>query len=163
MNEWSIDWIQVHILGQLLLAMVLGGLIGLDRELADRPAGLRTHILVAGAATLFVSLGDILVDHFNLSVSHDILRTDPIRLIEAVSTGISFLGVGTIIRGTSDGKIHGLTTAASILVAAGIGVSVAISQFILAVGMTLLVLLILRGLHLVEEKMGWNNRDTGET
>jgi len=64
MNEWSIDWVQVHILGQLLLAMVLGGLIGLDRELADRPAGLRTHMLVDGAATLFVSLGDILVDHY---------------------------------------------------------------------------------------------------
>ncbi|GJL48926.1 MgtC/SapB family protein [Candidatus Nitrospira salsa] len=159
MNEWTIDWIQIHILGQLMIAMVLGGLIGLDRELADRPAGLRTHILVAGASALFVSMGDILVVHFDSSVSHDILRTDPIRLIEAVITGISFLGAGTIIRGSSDGKIHGLTTAASILVAAGIGVSVAIDQFILAIGMTMLVLFILRGLHLVEIKMGSTNRD----
>ena len=153
-NILNFDVLQIQILGQLALAMVLGGLIGLDRQLSDRPAGLRTHILVAGAATLFVSLGDILVTHFNSAIHADILRTDPIRLIEAVITGISFLGAGTIIRSNSNGKVHGLTTAASILVVGSIGVCVALYQIVLAVGMTGLVLVILRGLHVVEARFG---------
>ena len=154
MKMFSIDVLQMKILAQLAVAMVLGGLIGLDRQLADRPAGLRTHILVAGAATLFVALGDILIIHVNSEIHSDVIRSDPIRLIGAVITGISFLGAGTIIRGQSEGKVQGLTTAASILLAAGIGVCVALSQFILALGMTGLVLLILRGLHVVETRWG---------
>jgi putative Mg2+ transporter-C (MgtC) family protein len=148
------DYAQMSILGSVTLALLLGALIGFDRELADRPAGLRTHMLVAGAAALFVSLGDVLVTHFDLAIHADILRTDPIRLIEAVITGISFLGAGTIIRQESSQKVEGLTTAASILVAAGVGVCVALSQFILAVGVTGLVLFVLRVLHILEKRLG---------
>lgn len=154
MNIQTLDLLQVQILVQMALAMVLGGLIGVDREKAQRPAGLRTHVLVAAGAALFVSLGDILITQFNSAIRTEILRSDPIRLIEAVITGISFLGAGTIIRDQSKGRVEGLTTAASILVAAGIGVCVAIHQFILAIGATGLVLLILRGLRIVEAKWG---------
>ena len=154
MSIHNFHLLQVQILGQVALAMVLGGLIGLDRELARRPAGLRTHALVGAGSALFVSLGDVLITHFHSAIANDILRSDPLRLIEAVITGISFLGAGTIIRSQSKGRVEGLTTAASILVAAGIGVCVAIHQFILAIGAMMLVLLILRGLHIVEAKLG---------
>ncbi len=154
MNILTFDLVQVQILGHVALAMLLGGLIGLDREWARRPAGLRTHVLVAAGAALFVSLGDILIMQFNSAIRTEILRSDPIRLIEAVITGISFLGAGTIIRDQSKGRVEGLTTAASILVAAGIGVCVAIHQYILAIGVTGLVLLILRGLHNLEAQWG---------
>jgi putative Mg2+ transporter-C (MgtC) family protein len=146
------DISQLRILGLVALAMGLGALIGLERELADKPAGLRTHMMVAGAACLFVSLGDILVRHFDLELSHGLLRTDPIRVIEAVITGVSFLGAGTIIRGDSARKIEGLTTAASILLAAAVGVCAALAQFILAVGVAGLALITLRAIGFAEKK-----------
>jgi len=144
------DWLQLRILGLVAVAMGLGALIGFERELADKPAGLRTHMIVAGAASLFVALGDALVKHFDLGMSHEILRTDPIRIIEAVITGVSFLGAGTIIRGDSNRKIEGLTTAASILLAAAVGVCVALSKIILALGVAGLALITLRGLGAAE-------------
>lgn len=144
---------QVRVLGVVVVAMLLGGLIGLEREAAQRPAGLRTHMLVTGAACLFVLLGASLVDHFNIGDRGEVLRSDPIRLLEAVITGVSFLGAGTIIRGGKDQGVVGLTTAASILLAAGVGVAVALSQIVLALGVTGLALIALRGLRLVEKRM----------
>jgi len=135
------DWLQLRILGLVAVAMGLGALIGFERELADKPAGLRTHMIVAGAASLFVALGDALVKHFDLGMSHEILRTDPIRIIEAVITGVSFLGAGTIIRGDSNRKIEGLTA---------VGVCVALSKIILALGVAGLALITLRGLGAAE-------------
>lgn len=142
---------QFHILGYVALAMALGSLIGLDREVANRPAGLRTHMLVAGAAALLVGLGNFLVQHFDARLSNNTLQFDPIRIIEAVVTGVSFLGAGTIIRGqTADSPVLGLTTAASLLFVAAVGICVALSQLILAVGVTCLVLITLRGLRWVD-------------
>lgn len=146
--------VQFQILLAVGAAMFLGALVGLERELADKPAGLRTHILVAAAASLLVSLGDVLVRHFDLGLSREILRSDPIRIIEAVITGVSFLGAGTIIRGQGEDRVAGLTTAASILLVAAIGVCVALSQYALAVGVTLLALLVLRGLGVCEKWLG---------
>ena len=154
MNGGSLDFLQIQILGHVVMAMVLGALVGLDRELANRPAGIRTHSLVAGAAALFVSMGHILVEGFHETINEDVLRSDPIRLIEAVITGISFLGAGTIIRQQSADRVHGLTTAASILIVAAIGVCVALAQYILAIGVTGLVWLILRGIRHLEGYMG---------
>lgn len=138
---------QIQILLYILLAMFLGGLIGLERELAKKPAGLRTHMLVAGAATLLVGLGDPIIQQ--MDVSNEMLRSDPIRIVEAVVTGISFLGAGTIIRGREE--VEGLTTAASLLFVASIGIATALSQFILAVSLTLLLLLILRVVKWLED------------
>jgi putative Mg2+ transporter-C (MgtC) family protein len=141
---------QVQILAYVALAMLLGATVGVERELADKPAGLRTHMLVAGAAALLVTLSDLMVKEFSVDLGGELVRADPIRIIEAVITGVSFLGAGTIIRSRSDDQVEGLTTAASILLAAALGICVALSQLALAVGVTILALITLRGVHILE-------------
>jgi putative Mg2+ transporter-C (MgtC) family protein len=143
--------IQFQILAYVGLAMLLGAAIGLEREIEDKPAGLRTHMLVAGAAALLVALGDVMVKHFNVALGSDLVRSDPIRIIQAVITGVSFLGAGTILRLSSTRQVEGLTTAASILFVAAVGVCVALSQLVLAMGVTVLVLVTLRGVGFVEQ------------
>lgn len=146
---------QLQALGSVALAMVLGALVGIDREITNRPAGLRTHMLVAGASALLVSLGDVLIEHFSMELrDKNLLASDPIRIIGAVITGVSFLGAGTIIHGKSDGSVKGLTTAASLLFVAGVGICVALSQLVLAVGVTILALITLRGLRPIERWLG---------
>jgi putative Mg2+ transporter-C (MgtC) family protein len=132
----------------VLAAMGLGALLGLERELAGKPAGLRTHMLVAGAAALLVAMGDVVIESIDREVDVRV-ASDPMRIIEAVITGVSFLGAGTIIRRSGEDEVEGLTTAASILVTAGIGVAVALGQWIVAVALTVIVLLTLRAAHLV--------------
>jgi putative Mg2+ transporter-C (MgtC) family protein len=133
---------QIRLLGTVLLAFLVGGTIGYERESANKPAGLRTHMLVCGAAALLVGLGRILMAEFHSEVGGGSIRTDPTRVIEAMITGVSFLGAGTIIRGRN--HVAGLTTAASLLVTAAIGASIALGQFVLALGTTALALLTLR-------------------
>jgi putative Mg2+ transporter-C (MgtC) family protein len=142
---------ELWLLIRVTIAMLLGGLVGLERESADKPAGLRTHMLVAGAAALFVGLGNLLVQHASVEIGGARLQTDPVRIIEAVVTGISFLGAGTIIRSSGE-QVHGLTTAASLLVVAGIGIAVATSRYTVAVGSALLVLLVLYVVGRVEDR-----------
>jgi putative Mg2+ transporter-C (MgtC) family protein len=142
---------QLTIVIDVAIAMVLGGLVGLERELANKPAGFRTHMLVAAAAALFVGLSDILVDRFAVSTVPDILRVDPIRIVEAVVTGVSFLGAGTIFRHGQQDMVEGLTTAASMLLVAAVGVAVALNQLVLAAGVTLLTLIVLRAMTRVEK------------
>lgn len=144
------DFTQLGMLAEVALAMLLGGIIGFERELADKPAGFRTHMLVAGAAALLVGLGDSLLIRFG---GNEFVRSDPIRIVEAIITGISFLGAGTIFRRSRGEQVEGLTTAASILLCAAIGISVALQRFTLAFGVTLLSLLVLRGLTYVEKWM----------
>lgn len=157
--------IQLKIIGEVALAMMLGGLIGLEREFADKPAGLRTHMLVSGAAALMVALGTVSVGYYaNLYPDH--VRADPIRVIEAIVTGISFLGAGTIILREPVERLEGLTTAASILFVSGLGICVALNRIILAIGLTLLVLVVLtalRGTDLWIKKLkhSYRNRSQG--
>ncbi len=148
------DFSQLGILGEVALAMLLGGLIGFERELADKPAGFRTQMLVAGAAALLVGLGDALLARFATS---QLVQSDPIRIVEAIVTGISFLGAGTIFRRSRSEQVEGLTTAASILLSAAVGISVALRQFTLAVGVTVLSLIVLRGLTIIEKRL-WPKR-----
>lgn len=156
MIEGFYDPVQFQILWQVGIALGLGALIGLEREFANRPAGLRTHMLVTGTSTLFISLGEVLAKHFQAELPAAILQTDPFRLIGAIALGISFLGAGTIIRRNSEGsvQVEGLTTAATILFAASIGIAVAVSQYLLAFGVTGLVLAVLRTLHKWESVYG---------
>jgi putative Mg2+ transporter-C (MgtC) family protein len=147
---------QLFILWDVAIAMFLGGLIGLERELARKPAGFRTHTLVAGAAALLVGLSDILLERFSVEAYSGILRTDPIRIVEAIITGISFLGAGTIFRSGKDEGIEGLTTAASILVSSAIGISVALNQLVLAGGVTIFSLLLLHTVKFIQQRI---NRD----
>jgi putative Mg2+ transporter-C (MgtC) family protein len=142
---------QLEILAYVALAMLLGAALGIDREIAHKPAGLRTHMLVSGASALLVALGEIIVRNFEAEPGHTMIQTDPLRIIGAVITGVSFLGAGTIIRNRSSQEVQGLTTAASLLLAAAVGVTVALSQLILAIGITALALLTLRGLQMVTQ------------
>jgi putative Mg2+ transporter-C (MgtC) family protein len=139
---------QLWVIGEVLLAMALGGVIGIERELADRPAGFRTHMLVSASAALIVGLGGALLAHFE--GRSELLNSDPLRIVEAVITGVSFLGAGTIFRRSNGDQIEGLTTAASLLFVAVVGVVVAVGQAATAIVLTALVLLILRSGHRLE-------------
>ena len=134
--------LQLQLLGKILLAMVLGGAMGYERETADKPAGLRTHMLVAGSAALLTGLGNVLVSQIGIDASF--IQADPIRMVEAVITGITFLGAGTIIRHRGKNQVEGITTAASLLMAGALGIGVALNQFILTIGAAVISLLILR-------------------
>ncbi len=133
---------ELQILGHIVLAMILSAVIGVERELADKPAGFRTHMLVGGAAALLVGISEGVVAHFD--TTSNLIQVDPIRVIEAIIAGVSFLGAGTIFRSHKGDQMEGLTTAASLLFVAGLGVSVAASYFLLAIGATLLAFLVLR-------------------
>ncbi len=147
--------VQFRILCIVALVMILGAVIGLEREVKDKPAGLRTHMLVAGAAAFLVALSDVAVKRFNVDLGSGLVRSDPIRIIEAVITGISFLGAGTILRHKGSDHVEGLTTAASLLFVAALGVCVALSQVLLAIGVAALVLATLRGVGLLRR---WSAR-----
>lgn len=139
---------QLHGLLDLALACVLGGVIGLEREVSNKPAGLRTHVLTAAAVALFVIVG------LHLSVTaNERLQPDPVRILEAIATGVSFLGAGTIIFRKSEGVVEGLTTATSLLLCAAIAMTVALELYVLAIGVTLFALVALRGLRALETKL----------
>lgn len=145
MDFLNVDWqAQLQIVGTVVVAAVLGAVIGMERELADRPAGLRTHAILAAAACLLVSLPDALLEHYAVETASEILRADPIRVVEAVVTGTAFLGAGTIFRDRDRGAVEGLTTAASLLLVGAIGISVALNQMVTAVLVTLITLVLLR-------------------
>lgn len=136
---------ELQMLGKVLAAAFLGGLVGLEREFAERPAGLRTHMLVGAASAFFVMLATHMVSSFERP---EILNIDPVRVIEAIVVGISFLGAGTIFKYTRGGEqvVEGLTTSASILFVSAIGIAVALNAFVLAIGATLLNIFINWGL-----------------
>jgi putative Mg2+ transporter-C (MgtC) family protein len=155
--EWNP---QLQIVGEVALAIVLGGLIGLERETADKPAGLRTHMLIAGAAALLVGIGNAMLLHFHAVAATDSYRPDPLRIIEAIVTGISFLGAGTIIRHNRRQQIEGLTTAASMLFTGSLGVCVALQLYLLAIGVTILALVVLRGVGAMERRLERRRKTT---
>lgn len=136
---------------KVVFAMFLGGVMGLERELAQKPAGLRTHMLVAGASSLLVVLGEIMISNYSTGPVVDAIQADPIRIMEAIITGISFLGAGTIIFKSRHETVEGLTTAASILFAASIGITVALHRYILASILTVIAIVILFGLGYIEK------------
>ncbi len=142
---------EIEIIIQVLVAMALGAVIGYDREAANKPAGLRTHMLLAGASALFVALGNIIVGSFEGQLQSGAIRSDPIRLFEAIITGVSFLGAGTIIRHRGAERVEGITTAASLLMTAAIGVTVGLREWFLSVALTILVFLVLHFLGLVKQ------------
>lgn len=134
-----------------LVAIGLSGILGWERESAGKSAGVRTHMLVGLGAALFVILGELFVARF--ASSQESMRFDPIRIVEAVVTGISFLGAGTIFVSRGDERVKGLTTAASILVTAAVGMMVGLRFYLLATGITLLVFTVLHGLGILKEKL----------
>lgn len=141
---WQSIRTDLYILGQATIALALGGVVGWEREMAGKWAGLRTHMLVCLAAMLFVKVGQFVIMDAQALLRPDTLRTDPVRIIEAIVTGVAFLGAGTVFRDPDLPRARGLTTAASLLVVAPVGVAVAIERYVLAVGATLLALFVLR-------------------
>lgn len=143
--------LQLKIFIEIVIAMLFGGIVGLERELAKKPAGLRTHMLVAGAAAFLISLGDIIVLEYAAREFSGIAGTDPIRIIQAIIIGISFLGAGTIIQRRREERIEGLTTSASILFTSAIGICVALEQYYLAGAVTILVFIVNFFLLIIEK------------
>lgn len=152
-----IDWSELQQVGLIALAGALGGLIGIERQIADKPAGIRTHMLVCAASALLMVLGDAVVDAFHQDRATQSISADPVRIIQAIVVGISFLGAGTIVY-HGKAQVEGLTTAASILLTAGLGIAVGARQFTLAVGVTILALVVLAAVgyleRLVSRRMG---------
>jgi putative Mg2+ transporter-C (MgtC) family protein len=114
---------------RLFLAVGLGALIGFEREIKQRPAGLRTHILVSLGATIFTVV----------SLLFDI---EPARIAAGIVAGIGFLGAGSII--AHKGHIRGITSAATLWVVAGIGLCVGVGQYLLAIIGALIVFAVLQ-------------------
>ncbi len=140
---------ELELLVRVLVAGGLSAFIGYERERHGRPAGLRTHILVAIGAALVLVLGDAFISYRGLTPGIDaILRIDPGRLAAGVITGIGFLGAGTIIR-TGD-WVRGLTTAASLWFVAAVGLVAGAGYYILAAGGTAIGFVVLSGLDMLE-------------
>ncbi len=129
-----------HIIAiRLLIAAVLGAIIGFEREVNTAQAGLRTHILVATAATLFTILAFEI--YHMLGDSSGEIRADPVRAVEAVTAGIAFLGAGAIFR--DRGNVQGITTGAGMWLAGAVGVATALGFYLIAIGVALLAVLVL--------------------
>jgi putative Mg2+ transporter-C (MgtC) family protein len=126
-----------EVLLRLGAATAVGAVIGFDREIRGKPAGLRTVMLVALGAAIFVLLGETLTATSGNNATASV--------IQGIITGIGFLGAGTIIRGQDEESVKGLTTAASIWLAAATGVACGIGQWpilLVAIGLGLLTLLL---------------------
>lgn len=135
------DWIFV---ARLLMAMVLGGLVGFERQTRGRAAGLRTNILVClGSAAIIVTFQKLSMG-FSMG-AESAIRMDPARTAAGVITGIGFLGAGTIVK--SSDFVRGLTTAASIWVVSAIGVTVGLGEYVIAISSTLFALVALYALN----------------
>ena len=141
---------EAEMLLRLLAAALFTGFIGWERETAGKPAGLRTHVLVGVASCLFVSIG-LLVSNDFMELSPNV-RIEPLSLIQAVAVGIGFLGSGIVRLRTDESRPQGLTTAASIWAAAGLGLTAGFGKFLLAGGTTVILLIVLRGVEHLEEK-----------
>ena len=135
---------------RLLAIVVLAGFLGWERERAGKADGLRTHILVGIGSVLFVVLGESFVMRYREFDGS--MQFDPIRIVEAVVTGISFLGAGIIFVARDQGKVRGLTTAASIWTTSAVGMVVGLERYVLAVGSTIIIFIVLRFLMLWEIK-----------
>lgn len=130
---------------QIAVACMAGGIIGLERELSGKRAGVRTHMLVAVASCLAVGVGLIVTDG-NASA-------DPTRVMHGLLTGVGFIGAGAILN-NAKGTSAGLTTAATVLLVAVLGATCAFGAPLLAVGGATLAVVLLRGLHWLERGLG---------
>jgi putative Mg2+ transporter-C (MgtC) family protein len=132
-----------HIIAiRLVLASIFGAIIGFEREAHSAGAGLRTHILISVAATLFTILA---FEIFHTIGPQGDTRADPIRAVEAVTAGIAFLGAGAIFR--SGGGIQGLTTGAGMWLAGAVGVATALGHYYVAGGAALLAVMVMASLR----------------
>jgi len=132
-----IDW---NTFVPIFAAVVMGAVIGLEREIHRKAAGLRTNIMICMGAALFTVVGGELIDENAMS-----------RVIQGVITGVGFIGAGTIIRDRA--SVHGITTAATIWLMTGIGIACGHRMYEVAIGVTVLALVILGGLNPLDKKI----------
>jgi putative Mg2+ transporter-C (MgtC) family protein len=130
---------ELLLLVRLLAAGAFGGVLGWEREQARKPAGLRTHMVVAIAAALFTILAVLVVQEGSGNQ-----RGDPVRAIQAIAMGIGFLGGGVIFVAHRRDQVHGLTTAASVWATAAVGIAAGLAHYVLAAGATLILVVVLR-------------------
>lgn len=147
------DWLRLDLALRLMLASVLGGVVGLEREASGKPAGFRTNLLICVGAALLTDLS------ISVSLMADPAETnaDPARIAAQIVSGIGFLGAGTIIQ--ARGSVVGLTTAATLWVVAAIGMAVGAGEYVEAIGTTVLVIIALILLGRVET---WFTREPPE-
>jgi putative Mg2+ transporter-C (MgtC) family protein len=129
---------------RLLIAAILGGILGYEREQKGKSAGIKTHMLVALGAALFVYIPQ----------QSGVSDADLTRVLQGLATGIGFLGAGTIIKGNDEENIKGLTTAAGIWLTAAIGIAAGMGREATAVLSTLLALAILYLIPLIAQRFG---------
>jgi len=119
-----------EILLKLFLAIILGGIIGIERETSHKPAGFRTHILICVTSAMMMLVAERLSG-----------TADAVRMAAGIITGVGFLGAGAILQ--SRGSVHGLTTAATIWAVAGLGLAVGAGYYVVAACFTVMVVLTL--------------------
>jgi len=141
LNEMLIEAFRLDLAAKLLVAVLIGGGVGLEREIKGKPAGLRTNILICVGSALLMDLSLGLAREYG---------GDPGRIASQVITGIGFLGAGTILH--TRGQITGLTSAATIWVVAALGLTIGAGYFLEAAGSSLTVILVLVGLGWVERR-----------
>ncbi|TYO98997.1 putative Mg2+ transporter-C (MgtC) family protein [Geothermobacter ehrlichii] len=124
---------------KLLLASLAGGLVGFERERHGRPAGLRTHLLVALAACLMMIVSEAFFLKYEVLSADSVVRLDPARIAAQIVTGIGFLGAGVILK--EGVNVRGLTTAASLWVVAGLGMAFGAGLFAVGALATVLALI----------------------
>src|SRR5438094_1563283 len=134
-----IEMFRLELFLQLSLATLFGGAIGRARELGGKPAGLRTNILICIGSVLYTKL----------SITMAAGTADPTRVAAQIVTGVGFLGAGTILH--ARGAVVGLTSAATILVVAAIGIALGSGYYLEGVGTTLAVIIVLAGLGRIEK------------
>lgn len=139
--------LDLNIVYRLSVAAILGGMIGIERELHGKVAGFRTHALVALGAAVFTVTSVHIFEVYGSQVP-----VDPGRIAAQIVSGVGFLGAGAIIR--SHTGIHGLTTAAGIWTAAAIGLACGLGYFNVAVSGTVIALVILIAFSWVGRKIG---------
>ena len=141
--------LRLVVLLKLLLAALLGGAVGIERELSNKPAGLRTNILICVGAALFTQLS---IDIAQIGFTPDGRPYgDTTRIAAQIVSGIGFLGAGAILH--AEGSIVGLTSAATVWVVAAIGAAVGAGAYIDALGGTALIVLVLVGLRPLEKRL----------
>ncbi len=128
--DWDVSHSEKYItLTRLMLAAAMGGLMGWERGRAEKPVGIRTMLLISVGAAAFSLLGEQIMQE-SLKMPAGFVRTDPTRVLAYIISGIGFLGAGAILH--SKRSIKGLTTAASIWVAAAIGAACGLGEFMIA-------------------------------
>lgn len=151
-SVWHISELEIAL--RLVLALLLGGIIGFEREQANHAAGFRTNILVCVGACLMMLLS---IYGFANFVDELNVRVDPARLAAAVITGVGFLGAGTIM--FTGKKISGLTTAASLWVVAALGLAVGAGFYFAAIVVLVLVITTLWLFNKIEKRVFKNKKD----